>query len=102
MNVYEFKFKHDTEWVAAKIKKEAIRFYAGHTFIDKNTLVTACRKLTKKQAMEANVLDTSTYYEEIPEGMDEEDFDGGYRIECSMYEAAQKCTSPQIIATTNF
>ena len=103
MKIYEFKYKTgETDWVFASDKKEAISFYLNHTGcgdVDGYNI-----KPIPESEWDSNyILDVNEYYDEedIPEGKEDE-YAGGYKIEMTFKEYAEKNSIADIICTTEF
>ncbi len=101
MNIYKFEYEDgQRDWVFAPSKKEAVKFYLNHT--GGADLDDCIIKRVPKKEWDANyIIDIDSYCEDVPE--DEEDnYMGGYKIEMTFKEYAEKNTQTDIIATTEY
>jgi hypothetical protein len=102
MKVYEITWHGgEQDWFCANSSEEAKKICANTTGEDPS-YIPEPRELTDEEAKSSLLIDINEYYEEIPEGEEEENFCGGYRITMSMYDAVQKEPGPGPLASSEF
>lgn len=101
MKIFKFKFQKDSDWVFAPNENEARQFYMD--FIGENDLEDVeVTEVPKSEWTSNYIINIEEPEPDEGEDYNEDDYAGGYKIQCSFAEYAKNNTETDLIATTNF
>jgi hypothetical protein len=102
MQIYEFSWDENTDWVFASDEEEAREFYLGHTGCG-DLIACEVKEVPREEWKDNYILDINEpepYDDE--EDYNEEDYSCGYKIIESFEEYAKNNSVTDIICTTAF
>lgn len=101
MKIFEFKFQKDSDWVFAPDEEDAREFYMG--FIGACDLEgVEVTEVPESEWTSNYIINIEEPEPEESENYNEDDYAGGYKIQCSFAEYAKNNFETDLIATTNF